>query len=370
MNGNRANGQKRMDVAPVPAPREAEADQDAADADQTAADADQTSADSDQIGADEDQIAAERDEADAESDQLASEADQARSDELLSPNPGKAERESYEGSRVRREAATIHRIATHLGRTKTTRARAVSAAERDATAKARDETARRRDARAQALDRSIAASDASAAEKVERVRARAQADRARAAADRERAAQDRAEAARERERLEAELRSAHLDDLTGAFRRDMGWLALTHEIARARRGDGRFVLAFVDVDDLKGVNDRDGHGAGDAVLRTLVSAMRSHLRSFDPVVRFGGDEFVCGLGGADVGEVRRRFAQIGKEVLRDAGVGISVGLAALGAGEMLDQLTARADAALLRVKKKRGRAAGGAARQPEPTRVR
>jgi diguanylate cyclase (GGDEF)-like protein len=370
MNGTRANGRKSRTVATVPGPRQIEADQDAADSDQTAADSDQTSADSDQIGADEDQIAAERDEADAESDQLASEADQARSDELLSPDAGEAELEAYEGSRVRREAAKIHRIATHLGRTRTTRARAVSAAERDATAKARDETARRRDARAQAIDRSIAASDAPPAEKIERVRARAQADRARAAADRERAAQDRAEAARERERLEAELRSAHLDDLTGAFRRDMGWLALTHEIARARRGDGRFVIGFVDVDDLKRVNDRDGHAAGDTVLRTVVIAMRSHLRSFDPIVRFGGDEFVCGLGGADVAEVKHRFGLIGEAVRKDAGVGISVGLAALADGETLDQVTARADAALLRVKKKPGGAATGIARQPPPSQVR
>ena len=345
---------------PMPTRTHADADQDAsdsdqtaADADQTAADADQTAADADQIGADEDAIAAERDEADAESDRLASEADQQRSDMMLTDHASGAELEAYEGSRVLREAAKIHRIATHLGRARTTRARAVTAAERDATATARDETARRRDARAQAIDRSIAASDAPAAEKIERVRARAQADRARAAADRERAAQDRAEAALERERLEAELSTAHLDDLTGAFRRDMGWLALTHEIARARRGDGRFVVAFVDLDDLKTVNDRDGHAAGDAVLRTLVAAMRSHLRSFDPVVRFGGDEFVCGLGGADLPEVKRRFRLIGQAVKDSAGMGISVGLAALSADETLDELIARADVALLRVKKKR-----------------
>ena len=152
MNGNRANGQKRIDVAPVRAPRQAEVDQDAADADQTAADADQTSADSDQIGADEDQIAAERDEADAESDQLASEADQARSDQLLSPNAEGAELEAYEGSAVRREAATIHRPSPapcpyedHAGTGSQRRG-----ARRHG--QARDETARRRDARAQAID--------------------------------------------------------------------------------------------------------------------------------------------------------------------------------------------------------------------------
>ena len=63
-----------------------------------------------------------------------------------------------------------------------------------------------------------------------------------AAADRGRAATDRANVAREHARLEAELKVAHLDDLTGAYRREIGQLALSHEIDRARRSDGRFVL--------------------------------------------------------------------------------------------------------------------------------
>lgn len=134
----------------------------------------------------------------------------------------------------------------------------------------------------------------------------------------------------------------------------MGWLALTHDIARARRGDGRFVIAFVDVDDMKGVNDRQGHAAGDHVLRARVAAMQSHLRSFDPIVRFGGDEFVCGLGGADLRDVRRRFQLIRASVRDEVDVGFSVGLASLAADESLDQLTARADAALLRAKKNVG----------------
>ena len=75
------------------------------------------------------------------------------------------------------------------------------------------------------------------------------------------------------ERRTAALEQAHLDDLTGLYRREMGTLALTNEIDRARRGDGRFVVAFVDVDGLKRVNDRDGHAAGDHVLRTLAAAI-------------------------------------------------------------------------------------------------
>jgi diguanylate cyclase (GGDEF)-like protein len=89
------------------------------------------------------------------------------------------------------------------------------------------------------------------------------------------------------------------------------------------------------------------------VLRTLVSTLRSSLRSFDPIVRYGGDEFVCGLGGADLDQVERRFDAIRRSVQNDAGVGISVGLAALASGETLDQLTARADAALLDARNRR-----------------
>jgi diguanylate cyclase (GGDEF)-like protein len=205
---------------------------------------------------------------------------------------------------------------------------------------------------APAADESAATteSEASLMKQLDELATRAAADRARAAADRERAAKDRAEAARERARLEAELRSAHLDELTGAYRREMGQLALSHEIDRARRSDGRFVVAFVDVDRLKDVNDHDGHAAGDRVLQTVVRAIRTRLRSFDPIIRYGGDEFVCGLGGTDVAEAERRFESIEVAIESETSVGISVGLAVLADGDTAQQLTERADAAMLEVK--------------------
>jgi diguanylate cyclase (GGDEF)-like protein len=195
--------------------------------------------------------------------------------------------------------------------------------------------------------------DAVLLRQLEELAAEAAADRARAAADRARAAIDRANAARERARLESELRLAHLDELTGAYRREMGRLALSHEIDRARRSDGRFVLAFVDVDGLKAANDRDGHAAGDRILQTVVRAIRARLRSFDPIIRYGGDEFVCGLSGTDVAEAGRRFETIAESIMQDAGVGISVGLAALTATDDADRLTERADVAMLEVKAER-----------------
>lgn len=64
----------------------------------------------------------------------------------------------------------------------------------------------------------------------------------------------------------------------------------------------------------------------------------------------GGDEFVCGLGGTDLAEAARRFDTIAAAIEADAQVGISVGMAALTADETPDQLTERADAAMLKVK--------------------
>ena len=332
--------------------RQSDSERSAADTDRTASGDDQTGSDEDQTRSDEDQTGSERDDASAARDQRAADQDQASADQQKRSKSDGAAQETYEATRITREASTISRLATHMARATTTRSRAETAAERDESAAERDESARRADVRAAAIERSIAASNAPAGEKLEQVRARAAADRTRAAVDRDRAAQDRAHAARARARLESELYSAHLDDLTGAFRREAGRLALTHEIERARRADGRFVIAFVDVDRMKHTNDKEGHAAGDRVLQTLVWAMRSQLRSYDPVVRYGGDEFVCGLGGVDLDEVERRFDAIGRAVQIDVGVGISVGLAALAAEDTLDELTARADIALLMAKKR------------------
>jgi diguanylate cyclase (GGDEF)-like protein len=316
------------------------------------ADADQSASDADQVSSDTDQTASERDQTGADRDQQASDLDQATADKDhashrdLSPDDEKA----YEGSRESREAASFERLGNRIHRQATARDRDQAATERDRMAAIRDEGSRDRDAHAADLAVPSSAREAQLLHELEELRAQAALDRARAAEDRSRAASDRAKAARERARLEKELQAAHLDDLTGAYRREMGRLALSHEIERVRRSGGPFVVAFVDVDELKAVNDRDGHAAGDHVLQSVVRAMRARLRSFDPIIRYGGDEFVCGLGGADLAEAGRRFDLIGSAIEADAGVRISVGFAELEPGDTADGLTERADQAVLRVK--------------------
>ena len=86
-------------------------------------------------------------------------------------------------------------------------------------------------------------------------RAKAADDRARAAADREEAARERAEARRHRTESDDNLKLATTDELTGAWTRKFGLEEVSRELERAHRTGATLVLAFVDVDGLKQVND-------------------------------------------------------------------------------------------------------------------
>ena len=178
-------------------------------------------------------------------------------------------------------------------------------------------------------------------------RATAAADRARAADDRSRAADDRAQAAADRDQAAAEIARANLDDLTGFYRLGLGQVVLQREIDRARRGIGSLILAYCDVDGLKKVNDGQGHAAGDALLKVVADAIRTRLRSYDTVVRVGGDEFVCALTEVDLEQAAGIFdeIQVALREMRDP-ASISYGLARLRDGDSLAELMDRSDGAL------------------------
>jgi diguanylate cyclase (GGDEF)-like protein len=179
-------------------------------------------------------------------------------------------------------------------------------------------------------------------------------DRARAAADREQAASDRAHAASDRRQARIDLARAHLDDLTGAYTRGLGEETLRREIDRAHRMHEPFVLAFVDVDDLKRLNDRRGHAAGDAFLRSMVHSLRHLVRSYDPIARIGGDEFLCGFTSTEPSAAMERVTELTETLATDhPETTISVGMTALEDGDTLDDLTARADSACYRAKREK-----------------
>jgi diguanylate cyclase (GGDEF)-like protein len=149
--------------------------------------------------------------------------------------------------------------------------------------------------------------------------------------------------------------------LTGALRRDRGAVDLQREIDRANRSDGLLILAFVDVDGLKAINDTHGHGAGDRALCAVGAALLGGLRSYDVVVRYGGDEFLCGLPGSDLDGAQRRFDAVARTLAeQNPGASVSIGLAELANPDTLDALTARADASLYAARRNaRGRANEG-----------
>ena len=156
-------------------------------------------------------------------------------------------------------------------------------------------------------------------------------------------------------RLEAE---AALDDLTGALRRGVGMRLLAAEVDRVRRAEGRLVVAFVDVDGLKRVNDGDGHAAGDRLLQTVSRTLRRRLRSYDLVIRYGGDEFLCTMTGAGLDEARAKLALVAAELRAMPGSpAVSVGLAELDADpdqhDSVATLVGRADTALYRGREQR-----------------
>jgi|GEM_PF-2146167 len=146
---------------------------------------------------------------------------------------------------------------------------------------------------------------------------------------------------------------AATDDLTGALRRTAGLSALQREIDRFRRVGGKGVtVIFIDVDGLKHLNDTEGHPAGDRVLVEIVAAIRRRVRSYDLVIRYGGDEFLCALVDVAPDDAERTLADIRRHFKTRTGHSVSAGMTTVGDGDTAESVIARADAALYAERRK------------------
>ncbi len=144
------------------------------------------------------------------------------------------------------------------------------------------------------------------------------------------------------------------DELTGLLNR-RSFSTLFNQASMRRCG----AIAVADIDFFKRINDEFGHPYGDEVLILMARLMEQTLDESDGVFRFGGEEFVVLLGGADLGEAWKMldnfraavqattFPQVGR-------VTISIGLASFGANDTGASAFGRADEALY-VAKQRGR---------------
>lgn len=168
----------------------------------------------------------------------------------------------------------------------------------------------------------------------------------------------------QRSSLHAQLLSdSRLDAKTGLLNAGTWRKEASAEVTRASRTRAPVAVALIDIDYLKSFNDAHGHLAGDNALAMVAGVLRSLLREYDIVGRFGGDEFAVLFPQADAAQAHaiagRLRAQIASSAIdSEAALGgapvrctVSVGLAALpGDRASLTEILALADSALYRAK--------------------
>jgi len=168
------------------------------------------------------------------------------------------------------------------------------------------------------------------------------------------------------QRLKARLQEAEVaadgDPLTSAKNRRAFIRELKRIAAFAQRYDAPASLVYFDLDDLKGVNDRFGHAAGDAVLQAVADRLSSHVRESDVVGRMGGDEFAVLLVQADLATAKAKAETLARLIEAEpAQVGawlipirISWGARQLDPSLDAEALVAGADGAMFAMKRARG----------------
>ncbi|MGV2836679.1 diguanylate cyclase, partial [Pseudomonas shirazensis] len=159
-----------------------------------------------------------------------------------------------------------------------------------------------------------------------------------------------------REHLEEQRQKALIDPLTGLPNRAAWSEQVEREVLDWQENGGHLLMAILDLDHFKRINDGYGHLAGDKVLKIVADQLRKRLRGRDFIARFGGEEFVVLLpqtspaAGLQVAETLRAAIEAcpfhfkGERVV----ITTSIGISAFRTGERDDQVLKRADTALYR----------------------
>jgi len=153
---------------------------------------------------------------------------------------------------------------------------------------------------------------------------------------------------------------ARTDHLTGLANRREFERVMEREVALAERHSRRLSLMMIDLDNLKRINDRLGHSAGDAALRLVAQQLQRVVRTSDVCARVGGDEFAVAMPETDIDRARdvairlRRAVDHAALSMRPAGqVDVSVGISAWRAGQDWQAVYQAADSDLYEDKRRR-----------------
>ncbi len=157
-----------------------------------------------------------------------------------------------------------------------------------------------------------------------------------------------------RERLEVLNAKARIDPLTGLRNRMMLFEDCQQQVSQALTANQPLAVVMLDVDGFKQLNDANGHLVGDAILSRIASCITPLLEDADEAYRYGGDEFLLVLPGADAARAKRLLAQVQSALGDDSPQQVSVtgGLALLGNdGATFRALLQAADNRMLRSKR-------------------
>jgi len=146
-------------------------------------------------------------------------------------------------------------------------------------------------------------------------------------------------------------RLADSDTLTPLPNRRFFLRALERSVAAMTRHGTPAALLFVDVNDLKRINDADGHAAGDAALVRVAQSLQRNVRASDVVARLGGDEFGLLLDHLDLEAAQAKAAALADAIAAGGGASVSIGVTALMPGDTADAALERADREMYRVKR-------------------
>ena len=129
------------------------------------------------------------------------------------------------------------------------------------------------------------------------------------------------------------------DVMTGVFNRRFAYEILTKQIAVAKRENSSFVLCYIDIDNLKKINDTYGHPAGDTLISTVANSLKETVRASDYIFRVGGDEFLLLFPNAKIRDseilINRLRMLLNQQKIQDIPIDFSFGFSEYHAGDNL-----------------------------------
>jgi diguanylate cyclase (GGDEF)-like protein/PAS domain S-box-containing protein len=167
----------------------------------------------------------------------------------------------------------------------------------------------------------------------------------------------------ERKKMEEQLhKMARIDSLTGCFNRGYGLELLERQISLAKRNNSPLLIAFLDINHLKQINDRFGHQEGDKAIKMVGNLFKSTLREVDIICRMGGDEFLIAFPDNSMQQaphIRERLEEellsLNKMIIKRYQIKFSIGFSDYSYLEpkSMDELITIADQRMYEEKKKK-----------------